>query len=612
MSDLTMQAEPASVPTTTPPRLRLWPGVAIFCILAVIRGWASLGAATPSQFFFGLIVAPAACVLALILWWLFASRLHWSDRLLIPGGLIAIAAVTMVVCGNNFPAMGMIFYGIPIVAGAWVGWLVLTMKLSWPARRAGLLLLFVALGAFCSTLRLEGMDGSFNAKFSWRWTPTAEDEHQAYLKQTATQSVTATAQKPAETPAAASAELPVELTAEPGDWLDFRGPQRDGRLAGVTIGTNWEQAPPREVWRHRIGPGWSSVTIVGDRLYTQEQRGDQEFVVCYDTAKGTELWSHHDTTRFFEVVAGAGPRSTPTFHNGNIYALGANGNLNCLNAVTGKVIWTRDLVADTAATIPQWGFSSSPLVVEGLVSVFAGAANSKSVVAYHADTGKLAWTAGEGSLSYCSTQLSKVCGVDQLLISTDAGLSAFEPVTGKVLWQHAWPTEQIARVVQPAVISDTDILIGTGMGVGTRRVHVEHEGETWNTKEVWTVRTFKPYYNDFVVSEDHAYGFDGNIFICVDLADGKVAWKARGYGNGEVLLLGDQKLLLVLTETGEAVLVEAQPKKHQEIAKLKVIEGKTWNHPVIAHGKLFARNGEEIACFELPMKTSAETAQIGR
>ena len=605
MSDLTMQAEPQTASSPNMTRLRLWPAVVIFCVLAVVRGWASLAAATPSQFFFGLIVAPAACLLALVLWWLFASRLRWSDRLLVPAALAIIAAVTVAACGNNFPAMGMIFFGVPIVATAWVGWLVLTIKVAWPARRAGLLLLFVALGAFCSTLRLEGMDGSFNAKFSWRWTPTAEEKLLADLKQTAAKPVTPPAEVAANTEEAPAA---AELTAEPGDWPDFRGPLRDGKLEGVSIGTNWEQAPPREVWRHRIGPGWSSVAIVGHRLYTQEQRGDDEFVVCYDTAQGTELWLHHDTTRFFEVVAGAGPRGTPTFHEGRIYALGANGKLNCLHAVTGKVVWSRDIVADTGAKIPQWGFSSSPLVVEGLVSVFAGGPSGKSVVAYQADTGKLAWTAGEGELSYCSTQLSKVCGVEQLLITTNAGLTAFKPASGEVLWHHAWPTEGIARVVQPAVISESDILIGTGLGVGTRRIHVEREGETWNTTEVWTVRTFKPYYNDFVVLEDHAYGFDGNIFMCVNLADGKAAWRTRGYGNGEVLLLNDQKLLLVMTETGEAVLVEALSKEHREIAKLKVIEGKTWNHPVVAHGKLFARNAEEIACFELPVKSSTETA----
>lgn len=603
MSQPTMQAEPQSVANPSPNRLRLWPGVAIFALLAAVRGWASVGAGTPSQFFFGLILAPAAAVLLLMLWWLFASRLRWSDRLLVPGALVAISIVTIVVCGTDFPAMGLILYGLPLVSTVWVAWLVLTMKLAWPTRRVGLLLLFVALGAFFSTLRIEGTDGSFNAKFSWRWTPTAEQKFLTALKSD---------EKPAaEVPAKVEESAPaVELSAQPGDWTDFRGPLRDGRLEGVAIGTNWEKAPPREVWRHQIGPGWSSVTIIGDRLYTQEQRGNDEFVVCYSATTGAEEWSHHDTTRFFEVIAGAGPRGTPTFHAGRIYALGANGQLNCLHATTGKLIWTKDIAADSGAKIPQWGFSSSPLIAEGLVSVFAGGPSGKSVLAYNAETGDLAWAAGEGDLSYCSTQLSKVSGVEQLLITTNAGMTAFRPTTGAVLWQHAWPTEGIARVVQPAVISESDILIGTGLGIGTRRIHVELDGDTWSTKEVWTVRTFKPYYNDFVVTGDHAYGFDGNIFMCVNLADGRVVWRARGYGNGEVLLLDEQKLLLVLTELGEAVLVEAQPKQHKEITRFKAIEGKTWNHPVVAHGKLFTRNAEEIACFELPLKATSETALL--
>ena len=449
------------------------------------------------------------------------------------------------------------------------------------------------------------MDGAFNPKLSWIWTPLPEQRFLADLK-TAQKPDAKAAEKGEETPAAE------ELTSSSDDWPEFRGALRDGRLAGVTIGTDWEKSPPRELWRHRIGPGWSSVTIIGERLFTQEQRGEDEYVVCYDTSKGTELWSYHDPVRFYELIAGAGPRSTPTFHDGLIYALGATGKLNCLNASTGKLVWSRDIVADTAAKIPMWGFSSSPLVVEGLVSVFAGGPNGKSVIAYHADSGKLAWAAGTGEMSYCSTQLSKVCGVEQLLITTDVGLTSFQPKTGEVLWHHAWPTEGIARVVQPAVISDTDVLIGTGMGVGTRRVHVDLKDKTWSTTEVWTVRSFKPYFNDFVVLDDHAYGFDNNIFMCVKLEDGKPVWRARGYGNGEVLLLDDQKLLVVLTETGEIVLVAAKSDKHHEVAKYKAIEGKTWNHPVISHGKLFARNAEEIACFELPLKAAAETAAVGR
>ncbi len=602
MSDPVLQAEAQTVPPTVPPRLRLWPGVVIFLVLVAVRGWGALGAGTPGQFFFGLVIGPAVCALALVLWWLFASGLRWSDRWLIPAAVAVISVVSAVVSSDHFGALGLIFFGIPIVSTVWVCWLVLSMNLPWTARRTGLLVLFTGLGVFSCLLHIDGMNGAFNPKFTWRWTPTPEQLRLAERKDPPKTQVTA---QPID-------DAAPTLTVEPGDWPDFRGPLRDGQLAGVTIGTNWEHSRPREVWRHRIGPGWSSVTIIGQRLYTQEQLGENELVVCYDASTGTELWSHQDATRFTEIIAGAGPRSTPTFHNGRIYTLGATGKLNCLHAVTGKLVWSKDIIADTGATVPQWGFSSSPLIAEGLVSVFAGGPGGKSVVAYQADTGNLAWTAGEGATSYCSTQLSTVCGVEQLLITTDAGLSSFQPKTGEVLWHHTWPTEGIVRVVQPAVISDSDILIGTGMGIGTRRIHVEKEGQTWTTKEVWTVRTFKPYFNDLVVSEGHAYGFDNNIFMCVDLADGRTVWRARGYGNGEVLFLSDQKLLLVLTETGEVVLVEAQPKQHREIARLKVIEGKTWNHPVIAHGKLFIRNAEEIACFELNVKSGAKTARVDR
>ena len=247
----------------------------------------------------------------------------------------------------------------------------------------------------------------------------------------------------------------------------------------------------------------------------------------------------------------------------------------------------------------MWGFSSSPLVAHGVVTVFTGAPNEKSVVAYRADTGELAWNTGQGSLSYCSPQLATVDGVDQFLMTSDVGLSSFEPATGKVLWHHDWLAKDIARVVQPALIGKRDVLIGTGMGVGTRRIRLHQTDGNWQVEELWTSREIKPYYNDMVLHNDHLYGFDGNIFMCIDLKDGSRKWRARGYGNGQVLLLEDQSLLLIVSEQGEVALVDAQPDKHQELCRFKAIEGKTWNHPVIAGGKLFVRNGEEIACFQL-------------
>jgi outer membrane protein assembly factor BamB len=338
-------------------------------------------------------------------------------------------------------------------------------------------------------------------------------------------------------------------------------------------------------------------------------------VVCYRADTGDEVWVHADQTRFTEIVAGPGPRATPTFHEGKLYALGANGKFNCLDPATGRVIWSKDIVADSDAKVPMWGFASSPLVSAGVVTVYAGGPKGKAVLGYKADTGDLAWKAGgykldtpeavekkkdKGPLSYCSTHLAKFDGVEQVVIATDAGLAAFDPATGHALWTHDWQTENdIARIVQPALLDGGDVLMGAGLGVGTRRLHVGREGDGWSVKEVWTTQKIKPYFNDLVTYQGHLYGFDDTFFVCVNLADGKLKWKSRGYGAGQVLLLADQGLLLILSEKGEVALVSASPEKHQELGKFQAIEGKTWNHPVLAHGRLYVRNGEEAACYQL-------------
>jgi outer membrane protein assembly factor BamB len=475
-----------------------------------------------------------------------------------------------------------------------VGWLVVSFFLSWPIRRAGLVVALLLTLGYYTLLRLEGLTGSFTPQMSWRWTPTAEDKLLAEIA----------SRKQAEAAPAKGA-----VAVQPGDWPGFRGPDRDGRCAGVRLATDWAQHPPEKVWRHRIGPGWSSFAVVAGRLYTQEQRGENELVVCYDAASGAELWTHRDETRFYEFLGGAGPRATPTFHDGKLYALGANGHLNCLNPVTGEVVWTRDIAKDGGTKIPQWGFSSSPLVADGVVMVFAGGPDSKGVLGYHATTGELAWSAGEGTGSYSSPHLAHLGGVEQVLMATDTGLTSLEPNSGKVLWKHDWDTKGVTRIVQPALVSESDVLIGTGMGVGTRRISVHHDGSSWAAdQEVWTKKTIKPYFNDLVVHEGHLYGFDDNFFTCVRLEDGKGCWRARGYGNGQVLLLADQGVLLVLSEEGEVALVATNPERHQELGRFKAIEGKTWNHPVVAHGKLYVRNGEEVACFQLREESSGKAA----
>jgi outer membrane protein assembly factor BamB len=579
-------------PAYAPPaerRPRLWPGVVLVALYwAVLKLPGFIDAEPMTQFmivFFGSMAVPALFAL----WWLFFSRVRWADRFL---GLLACALVggaSFFLSHPSFQKTGMfgpLFYVLPVVTTGWVLWLFVARSLSRQVRVAGLVVVFLLTWGYFTTVRFEGTTGAFDAQFSYRWNPSAEDRFLA--------------ERSSARPAAAAVAAAKPLELSPGDWPGFRGPARDGRRTGVRIATDWKQNPPKQLWRHRVGPGWSSFAVVGTRLYTQEQRGGDEVVVCYDAGTGSELWTHTDATRFDEAMGGAGPRATPTFHEGRIYALGANGRLNCLDAVTGQKIWSRDIAADSGATVPMWGFSSSPLVVQGVVTVFAGGPSGKGVLGYRADSGEQAWAAGDVKDSYCSLHPARLDGAEQLLVVTGVGLTAFEPVGGKVLWQYDWSVrDDFVRVTQPALVGDADVLIGTGFGIGTRRLHVTRDGSAWKADQVWESKAIAPYYNDLVIHKDHIYGFHNQFFTCVSLADGKAKWKERGYDSGQVLLLPDQDLLLIQAEKGDVALVEAKPNGRKELARFHALDGKTWNHPVVAHGKLFVRNGEEAACYQL-------------
>jgi outer membrane protein assembly factor BamB len=398
------------------------------------------------------------------------------------------------------------------------------------------------------------------------------------------------------------------LTLGAGDWPGFRGPNRDGNLRGVRIATDWDSAPPQLVWRRRIGPAWSSIAVVGDRLFTQEQRGDQEAVVCLDAGTGHTLWSHQDAVRHEDAQSEAGPRATPTLAGGRVFALGATGILNCLDAESSDRKWSRDIAADARTKVPMWGFSSSPLVVGDRVIVFAGGDSDKTLLAYHADSGQPAWSAPAGKVSYSSPHLASVGGEDQVLFVSDRGLSGFDPSSGALLWEHPTPRGNpgMPRAVQPQAIGPNSIVFDAGLDLGTALIEVAHTDRRWVPAERWVSRQLKPSFNDFVVYDDALYGFDARSFSCVDLQTGRRRWKEGRYGSGQVLLLSDQPLLVVVTDEGEVVLVAADPYGHRELGRFQGIEGKTWNHPVIAHGRLYVRNAEWIACYELRLGASIE------
>jgi outer membrane protein assembly factor BamB len=458
-------------------------------------------------------------------------------------------------------------------------------------------------------VRTGGFTGSFDNDLAWRWTATPEQRLLAQTEEAlpAPQQSIAEARQETQassTAAAARNDAPeasvpsAPSRAESRDWPGFRGRNRDGVVHATRINTNWSASPPVELWRRPIGPGWSSFAVVGDLLYTQEQRGDEEIVAAYRVSTGAPVWRHRDAARFWESNGGAGPRGTPTVSNGRVYAFGATGILNALDAADGRVIWSRNVSADCQRTVPQWGFSSSPLVVGDSVVV---AAEGK-LVAYDIATGVPRWFGPEGGLGYSSPHLLTIDGVPQILLLNGGGASSVTP-DGRTLWEHQWTSSSLsAPIIQPASTEDGDVLIGDGQAAGLRRVALAPGEGEWTVAERWMSSGLKPLFNDFVVHKGHAFGFDGSILACIDLASGTRCWKGGRYGNGQLVLLPDQDLLLVLSEEGEVALVAAAVDRFTEIARFKAIDGKTWNHPVLVDDVLLVRNGEEMAAFRLPLE----------
>ena len=225
-------------------------------------------------------------------------------------------------------------------------------------------------------------------------------------------------------------------------------------------------------------------------------------------------------------------------------------------------------------------------------------AASGQLVAYDLATGKPRWLGPAGGVSYSSPQLVTIDGVAQVLLVSEVGATSVAPADGKRLWEHRW---RGFPIVQPALTADGDVLMVADGESGTRRIAVAHGPSGWTAAERWTSKGMKPYFNDFVVHQGHAFGFDGRILACIDLNDGTRRWKGGRYGTGQLVLLPDQDVLLVLSEEGELALVRATPDQFAELARFKAIAGKTWNHPVLAGDVLLVRNGEEMAAFRVSL-----------
>lgn len=608
--------------------LRVWPGVALAVIVVLARYVMPLMAPDGEVFSVPLgIIAVAAGILgalAIAVWWLLFSRAPWRERLAIVV-LIAAAMIATRLLVHESIAGGMMglmlwIFAPPLVAVALAtaAGVAVARRLAPASRRTVIAMAVVSAAAVFTLIRTDGVTGDGASQLHWRWTPTAE---QRLLADTRTPAAAVAPPAAAATPAREGPSAPSTADAAPAApvaetsaadpppaphplaidrpvaWAGFRGGNRDAVIRVLHIDTGWAASPPIELWRRPIGPGWSSVAADGEHIYTQEQRGEDELVSCYSLATGELVWTHADAARFWESNGGAGPRGTPVLHDGRVYSLGATGILNALDAATGARLWARNAASDTGVVVPDWGVASSPLVIGDVVVV----AVSGRLAAYDVRSGEPRWMGPEGGAGYSSPHLVTIDGVPQILLLRGSRTISVSPVDGSVLWEDRWQAG--VGIVQPALATEHDVLITTGDamgGLGIRRVSVVKGPAGWSVEERWTTRGLKPYFSDFVVHKGHAYGFDGSILAAIDLQDGTRRWKGGRYGSGQLLLLAEQDLLLIMSEDGDLALVSATPGGYQEVAKVPALNSKTWNHPAVVGDVLVIRNGEEMAAFRLP------------
>jgi outer membrane protein assembly factor BamB len=409
----------------------------------------------------------------------------------------------------------------------------------------------------------------------------------------------ATVAAPAETARAAAPLTPVQTGEHvvPPYWTDFRGPNRAGVYAETEIDPDWPAAGLPRLWKQPVGGGYASFTVAEGRAYTIEQRRDREAITAYDIETGRELWAFAYPALFDEIMGGAGPRATPVYRDGLLYSLGANGNLYCLSAKTGRPKWSKNILADNSARNQEWGMAASPLIVDGIVVVTPGGAQGKSIVAYDRLTGAPVWRALDDRAGYTSPILATLAGRRQIVWISAQRAVGLAPENGALLWEYAFPAQNDMNCSQPVVVDASSVLLSSSMGPGAALLQISKSGETYAARAVWANSRLKNKFNSSVLYQGYVYGLDDTILACIDARTGELKWKGGRYGYGQLLLAGGH--LVVVTEQGDVVLVRATPDGHRELARFSAIEGRTWNIPAIDNGLLLVRNASKMACFRL-------------
>ena len=516
----------------------------------------------------------------------------WIPWLVAFGCVLAIAVMRSTAHALDFAVANVVTAVLTVLAWLMLARALYLSRLPRAWWRVLLLVPIASLLLFLSVYKFQRFNGELSPQFTWRWgSSDASAAMNAGLK----------------------AIVPELLAPRASDFPQYLGKNRDAMLPQVSIDPYWTTSPPRIAWKTGVGEGWSGFAVQGDVAVTMEQRGEQEWVAAYSVLDGDLLWRAVIDSRHSNVMGGVGPRSTPTISNNRVYATSAVSRLLCLELATGRELWAQellDLAAVTQAEFEQevsWGRSASPLVVNDLVVIPLGGIGAKkhTLIAFDRLLGEERWRGGSDQISYASPALAELSGQWQILLLSEKMLASYDIVTGSQLWSTPWPgsSSGSATVSQPVVVDQSHVLLSKGYGEGCQYLQVERVEDSWTVDVLWSNHTsLRTKFTSCVVRDGYAYGLSDGILECVRLEDGQRQWKKGRYRQGQVLLVGEY--LLITSESGELVLVQADAQGMKELDKLAVIGDVTWNTAALSGDRLLMRNADEAACVLLPLRTS--------
>jgi outer membrane protein assembly factor BamB len=389
----------------------------------------------------------------------------------------------------------------------------------------------------------------------------------------------------------------VSFAQSNANWPQWRGPNRDGISKETGLLKQWPAEGPPLAWKAAgAGRGYSSFSLANGRLFTMGLRGEREFVIAFDVATGKEAWATAHGTAF-RNDRGDGPRGTPTVDGERVYALGGSGDLSALNARTGQVVWTKNILKEFGGRNITWGISESPLVVGDKLLVNPGGPGA-SIVALNKNDGSVIWKSQSDKAGYSSAIPVQVNGGTQVVFFTHERAVGLDLKDGRLLWEYARPANDVANAATPIVRANR-VFISSDYGTGGGVVEIKPDG---TAQEVWFTKEMRNHHSSSVLVGDHLYGFSSAILTAMKFDTGEIAWKDRSVGKGS-LVYADGRLYC-FSENGVMGLVEATPAGYLEKGRFRIEQGSlpTWTHPVVAGGRLYLRDQDTIYAFDVRQK----------